>query len=58
MTRRIRSAEAAAIIGIKDHTLRVWRLRGKGPPFFKVGYAVRYDRAEVEAWMMKRKVER
>lgn len=40
-------AEAARILKVAGQTLRIWRLKGKGPEFIKLGSAVRYDEAEV-----------
>lgn len=38
----IRSNEAAEILGIKDQTLKDWRFKGIGPPFFRSGRRVMY----------------
>lgn len=50
--------QTAALLGIKPNTLEVWRHKGKGPPFVKLGTApqapVRYRRAEVVAWVEQR----
>ncbi len=43
--------EAAALLGLKVATLRRWRWAGKGPRFLKIGGAVRYDPADLEAFM-------
>lgn len=43
--------EAAAILGLKASTLRVWRCSGKGPSYYKVGGAIRYKEDEIETWM-------
>lgn len=47
--------QTAAMLGIKPNTLEIWRLRGKGPPFVKLGRAkqcrVRYIREEVAQWL-------
>ena len=42
--------EAADFLGFTAGTLRVWRYQGKGPSYYKVGNAVRYKIADVEAW--------
>lgn len=34
--------QAAEILGVKVQTLAEWRLNGRGPPFIKLGRAVRY----------------
>lgn len=52
------SALAAIMLGIKPTTLEIWRCKGKGPPFVKLGTAkqapVVYRRSDVEAWMRER----
>ena len=35
--------QAAEILGLKVSTLRRWRWAARGPPFVKLGSAVRYD---------------
>ena len=32
------TAEAAALLGVKPHTMRLWRMTKKGPAFFRGGY--------------------
>ena len=41
----------AELIGISVATVRRWRMLRTGPPFRKIGSAVRYSRAELEAWL-------
>lgn len=48
MANPLTTKEAAARLGLAEHTLAVWRIYGKGPRFIKAGRAVRYDPAEVE----------
>lgn len=52
------SAETAELLGILPNTLEIWRSKGKGPRFLKMGPrkqdAVRYDEAEVMAWIQER----
>ena len=43
--------EVAAFLRIEKGTLYQWRSRRKGPNAFKVGRHLRYDRAEVRAWL-------
>jgi hypothetical protein len=43
--------EAAGILGISVRTARRWRWMGKGPRFIKVGACVRYDVADLEAFI-------
>ena len=42
---------AAARLGLKVSTLRRWRWAGKPPRFLKIGAAVRYDPAELAAFI-------
>ena len=42
--------EVAAFLGLSAGTLCTWRYQGKGPSYYKVGNAVRYKIADVEAW--------
>lgn len=52
------SAETAALLGIKPNTLEIWRTKGHGPAFLKLGTApqapVRYRRSEVMEWLEQR----
>jgi excisionase family DNA binding protein len=43
-------SDVARLVGVSVHTVRSWRHRGLGPPFYRVGGAVRYRRAEVLQW--------
>lgn len=36
--------QAAEILGVSTRTLQAWRVRGGGPPYVKIGRAVRYQR--------------
>ncbi|MEE8263122.1 MAG: helix-turn-helix domain-containing protein [Gammaproteobacteria bacterium] len=47
----LKEDDAAAILNIEVATLRRWRWAGKGPRFIKVGHAVRYDQADLEAFI-------
>lgn len=47
----MRMDEVAAEFGVPIKTLRFWRYQGTGgPPSFKLGRRVVYDRADVLAW--------
>lgn len=47
--------EAAALLGIKPNTLEIWRTKGKGPEFIKMGPnkqdPIRYLRAKIFEWL-------
>lgn len=48
------SGEAAELLRIAEHTLRVWRLSGKGPKFLKRGARVFYRGADILDWEASR----
>lgn len=51
----LNSVEAAILIGLQPCTLAAWRcLRTDGPPFVKIGSAVRYNRAALLDWAQAR----
>lgn len=41
----------ASYIGMSESWLRQSRLRGDGPPFFKIGRSVRYQKPQIDAWL-------
>lgn len=47
--------EAAALLGIKPNTLEIWRTKGKGPEFVKLGETksapIRYLRPKIFEWL-------
>lgn len=45
---------AAAFLGLAAQTLRKLRITGDGPPFLKLGRAVRYRPTDLEAWLSAR----
>ncbi len=55
---------AAAHLGVSVACLRADRCRGHvggrtpGPPWYRVGRAVRYDIADLEQWLATRRVDR
>lgn len=46
--RLLTPAEVAAKLGVTENALAIWRYYRRGPNFFKLGRAVRYDALEVE----------
>lgn len=50
------SREVSAAIGVPDNTLRHWRCAGTGPPFIRIGQAVRYRLRDLEQWLDERTV--
>ena len=49
--------EVASLARISTGTLANWRSRRVGPPFAKLGGAVRYGRQDVAAWVDAQKIE-
>lgn len=49
------NAEAASLLGIKPNTLEIWRCKGRGPRFCKMGgakqAAIRYRSEDVTEWI-------
>lgn len=50
--------QVAARVGMSPQTFRQMRCDGEGPPFVRVGRAVRYRWADVSAWLEARTVGR
>ena len=50
-TNAFTETQAAEHLGLSIATLRAWRHRGKGPRFVRFGRAVRYLRADIEAFI-------
>jgi hypothetical protein len=58
-TRLLCERDAAMRLGVTIHALRKWRARRVGPPWVKLTHniasGVRYDDADLEAWIESRK---
>jgi len=50
---RLRTPQAAQYIGLSGRTLEKWRRSADGPIFYKLGRAVVYDRADLDAFITK-----
>jgi predicted DNA-binding transcriptional regulator AlpA len=53
----LKPADAAAYLKLSQSTLAKLRLYGTGPRYTKVGRAVRYRRADLDAWINARYAE-
>jgi hypothetical protein len=49
--RFLSEVEVEASYGIPHRTLQNWRVLGRGPLYRKFGKAVKYDVADLEAWI-------
>ncbi|MGU3449634.1 helix-turn-helix transcriptional regulator [Methylobacterium sp. 391_Methyba4] len=43
--------DAADQLGSKPSTLRAWRVKGKGPRYYKIGGKVFYKDIDLETWI-------
>lgn len=46
----LREEQAADYLGLKSATLTRWRWSGSGPRYYKIGGAVRYRLADLDAF--------
>lgn len=52
MARELLDTEAAAeYLGVRPQTLANWRYLGRGPRYYRVVSLVKYDRADLDAWL-------
>ena len=51
MTETLTTREAAAYLRLGKPTIERWRITGAGPPYLKLGGAVRYRRADLDEWL-------
>ncbi|MEM7664564.1 MAG: helix-turn-helix domain-containing protein [Pseudomonadota bacterium] len=54
-TELLDNEQTAALLGIKPNTLEIWRTKGRGPAFVKMGRAkqsrIRYQRSAIDKWL-------
>lgn len=48
--------QVAERLKLSVHTLRAWRQRRQGPPYFSMGRTVRYSLNDLEAWLAEVRV--
>lgn len=51
MPKLLTESEVASLTQLSMRTLQAWRTSGRGPKFHKLGGSVRYDEAEIAAWI-------
>lgn len=49
----ITTKDAAKALGFSVGTLKVWRSKRKGPPFYRIGTSVRYRESELHHWFQR-----
>lgn len=47
----ISTRELADELGLAPITIEIWRAKGQGPRYVKIGRTVRYRRQDVDAWL-------
>jgi predicted DNA-binding transcriptional regulator AlpA len=51
----IDTIEAAKVLNLAPNTLRIWRVKGIGPEFVRLGSrTIRYRREDLAAWINQR----
>ena len=55
-SKRLRTAAAAAYIGLAKTTLEKLRFTGGGPVYIKLGNAVVYDTRDIDLWLEQNRV--
>ena len=56
MREHLTTEQAAEYLGVSKSWLAASRVRGDGPPFYKLGRTVRYIRATLDEWTREREV--
>ena len=52
---KINQKQAAEHLGLPERSLENYRLRGGGPPFYKLGARVVYESTELDVWLAARR---
>lgn len=42
---------AAEYLSVSSGTLRIWRSKGRGPKYRKIGRMIRYDKSDLDVWL-------
>ena len=48
--------EAAEFLGLKEKTLRIWRMDKKGPNYIRINRSIRYRRDDLDEFVANRMV--
>lgn len=55
--RLLTDVDVSDMTGFSITTLQQWRHRKMGPPYLKLGGAVRYRREDIELWLERSRVD-
>lgn len=54
----LKDTDAAALLGVKDQTVRTWRSKNIGPKYIRISRnIIRYRREDIEAYLAARVIE-
>ena len=54
----LKDTDAAALLGVKDQTVRTWRSKNIGPKYIRISRnIIRYRREDIEAYLADRVIE-
>jgi predicted DNA-binding transcriptional regulator AlpA len=56
-SRMLREAEVSKILNVSQWTLQDWRRNHTGPPYVKLGKAVRYPLGALRLWVANQTIE-
>lgn len=48
--------EAAAVLGMSEQTMRIWRMDKKGPNYIRINRSIRYRRDDLDEFVANRMV--
>lgn len=54
-TTKYDTTQAAERIGLARRTLNIWRHKGIGPPYLKLGARVYYLETDIQRWMLRQR---
>jgi hypothetical protein len=57
MNTALNEKQGAKVLGVAVQTLRNWRHLRRGPAYYKIGRAVRYQLSDLYEYLEKRKID-
>lgn len=49
--------DVSRYLNVSVHTLRMWRVKRIGPPYYKLGKVVRYGLADLQDWLKEQVIK-